>query len=105
MYLLESNTLDIFSPLLLSECYKVQMPTLRCFANMCYKNTAVRTAIVAVHYFISVPDLVPVFVELMGRDKPSEMQLAAAKVLTYLHRGGAIFCYKQKDIGNPGSDV
>ncbi|XP_059175261.1 armadillo repeat-containing protein 8-like isoform X2 [Physella acuta] len=83
-YLLESNTLGIFAPLLTSEFYKVQMPTLRCFANMCYKNTAVCTAVVA------VPNLVEVFVDLMGRDKPSEMQLASAKVLTYLHRGGAI---------------
>ena len=28
--------------------------------------------------------------KLTGRDKPSEMQLAAAKVLTYLHRAGVI---------------
>ncbi|CAL1532534.1 unnamed protein product [Lymnaea stagnalis] len=39
----------------------------------------------------------------MGRDKPSEMQLAAAKVLTYLHRGGAIeatdFVISRKTLG------
>ncbi|BFZ21736.1 hypothetical protein BsWGS_24776 [Bradybaena similaris] len=84
MFLLESNTLSVLSPLLTSEFYKVQMPTLRCFANMCYKNPTVCAAVAA------EPNLIQVFVDLMGRDKPSEMQMAAAKVLTYLHRGGAI---------------
>jgi hypothetical protein len=35
----------------------------------------------------SVPDHL---VGLMARDKPSEMQLAAARCLTYLHRAGSI---------------
>ncbi|KAK0067249.1 neuropeptide FF receptor 1 [Biomphalaria pfeifferi] len=82
--LLDSHTVDLFAPLLLSDFYKVQMPTLRCFASMCFKNPTVCSAVV------SVPNLVQVFVELMGRNKPSEMQLAAAKILTYLHRGGAL---------------
>ena len=30
------------------------------------------------------------FENLMASDKPSEMQIEAAKVLTYLHRGSAI---------------
>ncbi|KAH9491767.1 Armadillo repeat-containing protein 8 [Bulinus truncatus] len=82
--LLDSDTVTKFSPLLMSDFYKVQMPTLRCFASMCFKNATVCSAV------ISVTNLIQVFVELMGRDKPSEMQLAAAKVLTYLHRGGAL---------------
>jgi hypothetical protein len=35
----------------------------------------------------SVPDLL---VGLMARDKPSEMQMAAARCITYMHRAGAI---------------
>jgi len=35
----------------------------------------------------SMPDLL---VLLMSRDKPSEMQLAAARCVTYLHRAGAL---------------
>lgn len=35
----------------------------------------------------SIPELV---VKLVERDRPTEMQLAASRVLTYLHRAGAI---------------
>jgi hypothetical protein len=34
-----------------------------------------------------VPDLL---VGLMARDKPSEMQMGAARCITYMHRAGAI---------------
>ena len=36
---------------------------------------------------VSVPQLIG---SLQSRDKTSEMQMAAAKCLTFLHRGGAI---------------
>jgi hypothetical protein len=35
----------------------------------------------------SVPDIL---VGLMARDKPSEMQMAAARCITYMHRAGAV---------------
>lgn len=35
----------------------------------------------------SVPDLL---VGLMARDKPSEMQMGAARCITYMHRAGAV---------------
>jgi len=35
----------------------------------------------------SVPDIL---VGLMARDRPSEMQMAAARCITYMHRAGAI---------------
>ena len=41
MYLLQSDALTYLAPLLSSDCYRVQMPTLHCLANMCYKNPAV----------------------------------------------------------------
>lgn len=84
MYLLQSNALTYLAPLLSSTCYRVQMPTLHCVANMCYKNTAVCSAVA------DEPDLIAVVVSLLARDRPSEMQLAAARVLTYLHRTGTI---------------
>lgn len=59
MFLLESNTLSVLSPLLTSEFYKVQMPTLRCFANMCYKNPTVCAAVAAgeCYFFWLVADV------------------------------------------------
>ncbi|KAK3741760.1 hypothetical protein RRG08_020954 [Elysia crispata] len=84
MYLLQSDALSYLAPLLSSDCYRVQMPTLHCLANMCYKNPAVCSTVA------EEPDLIEVVVKLTGRDRPSEMQLAAAKVLTYLHRAGTI---------------
>ncbi|GFN90509.1 Armadillo repeat-containing protein 8 [Plakobranchus ocellatus] len=84
MYLLQSDALSYLAPLLSSNCYRVQMPTLHCLANMCYKNPAVCSTVA------EESCLVEVIVRLMGRDRPSEMQLAAAKVLTYLHRAGTL---------------
>lgn len=94
------------------------MPTLKCFAVLCYENETVSKAAATgilslgswishecsidlfcsnIRYMLwifsatyngeSIPNLL---LRLLSRDKPSEMQMAAAKCLTYLCRGGAI---------------
>lgn len=68
--------------------YPVLMPTLCCLANLCYQNPRVSTAVSTASFGVkAVPDVV---VGLMSRDRPTEMQLAAARCLTYLHRAGSI---------------
>ncbi|PSN52717.1 Armadillo repeat-containing protein 8 [Blattella germanica] len=86
--LCNQGAVPALAALLCSPHYKVQMPSLRCLANMCFQNQKV-SAVVATSSFggKSVPDLL---VGLMARDKPSEMQMAAARCITYMHRAGAV---------------
>nr|CAD7439785.1 unnamed protein product [Timema bartmani] len=114
------GAVQTLAALLCSPHYKVQMPCLLCVANMCYKNNKVSGEVASsrtlwncrpmgsdptmttIHDIValitnqrtnsdfggkSVPDLL---VCLMARDKPSEMQMAAAKCVTYMHRAGAL---------------
>ncbi|KAK7507963.1 hypothetical protein BaRGS_00000928, partial [Batillaria attramentaria] len=82
------GAIPALAPLLACGVYKVQMPTLKCFAVMCYGNENVCKAIVTATFNgETVPNLI---VKLLARDKTSEMQMGAAKCLTYLYRGGAI---------------
>ncbi|XP_005111149.1 armadillo repeat-containing protein 8 isoform X10 [Aplysia californica] len=94
--LLESGAVSVLAPMLWGP-YHIQMPTLLCFGKLCYKNPDVCAAVIKEH------DTKEAFVNLMARDKPSEMQIEAAKVLTYLHRGGAIpssdFVISRKTLG------
>ncbi|XP_014290306.1 armadillo repeat-containing protein 8 isoform X1 [Halyomorpha halys] len=88
MLLCDQGAIYTLAALLCSPHYSVLMPTLNCIANLAYQNANV-SAIIATASFggVSVPDLL---VGLMSRDRPSEMQLASAKCLTYIHRAGAI---------------
>nr|CAD7427430.1 unnamed protein product [Timema monikensis] len=82
------GAVQTLAALLCSPHYKVQMPCLLCVANMCYKNNKVSGEVASSSFGgKSVPDLL---VCLMARDKPSEMQMAAAKCVTYMHRAGAL---------------
>lgn len=87
-YLCAHGAIPALSALLCSPVYKVQLPSLRCLTHMCYQNTKVSQAIVTSSYGgRTVPDIL---VTLMARDKATEMQLAAAKCMTFLSRAGAL---------------
>ncbi|XP_077544312.1 armadillo repeat-containing protein 8-like isoform X3 [Haemaphysalis longicornis] len=87
-YLCAHGAIPALSALLCSPVYKVQLPSLRCLTHMCYQNAKVSQAIVTSSYGgRSVPDIL---VTLMARDKATEMQLAAAKCMTFLSRAGAL---------------
>ncbi|XP_053732958.1 armadillo repeat-containing protein 8 isoform X1 [Synchiropus splendidus] len=76
------------SPLLVSPSYKVRMQALKCFSVLAYENTQVSMTLVNV--LVEGEPLSQVFVRMMQRDQPIEMQLTAAKCLTYMCRAGAI---------------
>ncbi|GLV43849.1 hypothetical protein CBL_11571 [Carabus blaptoides fortunei] len=83
-----SGASQILATLLTSPYIQVQIPALNCLANMCFENHVVAMEIVnTTCNGASVPDLL---VWLMSRDRPIEMQLAAARCVTYLHRSEAI---------------
>ncbi|XP_055008364.1 armadillo repeat-containing protein 8 isoform X2 [Boleophthalmus pectinirostris] len=76
------------APLLISPSYKVRMQALKCFSVLAYENTQVSLTLVNV--LVDGEVLSQVFVKMMQRDQPIEMQLTAAKCLTYMCRAGAI---------------
>lgn len=83
-----NGALATLAPLLTSTVYKVQMPTLKSIAVLCYQNEDVAKATATATYNgESIPSLL---VKLLARDKTSEMQMAAARCLTYLCRGRAL---------------
>ncbi|XP_070387371.1 armadillo repeat-containing protein 8-like isoform X4 [Dermacentor albipictus] len=87
-YLCAHGAVPALTALLCSPVYKVQLPSLRCLTHMCYQNPKVSQALVVSSYGgRTVPDIL---VTLMARDKPTEMQLAAAKCMTFLSRAGAV---------------
>ena len=83
-----SGAIAALAPLLVGNTYKVQMPTLKCLAMLVFENADVASAVASASYN---GDPIPsMLMRLLLRDKTSEMQLAAAKCLAYLYRGGAM---------------
>ncbi|KAG8337689.1 Armadillo repeat-containing protein 8 [Homalodisca vitripennis] len=86
--LCDRGIVPTLAALLCSPHSAVLMPTLLCLTNLTYENPKVSyTVITASFGGKSIPDLV---VRLVERDRPTEMQLAAARALTNLHRAGAL---------------
>ncbi|KAM8933375.1 armadillo repeat-containing protein 8 isoform 3-T3 [Pelodytes ibericus] len=74
--------------LLTSLSYKVRMQALKCFSVLAFDNPQVSMTLVNV---LVDGELLPqIFVKMLQRDKPIEMQLTAAKCLTYMCRAGSI---------------
>ncbi|KAK3568904.1 hypothetical protein QTP86_019552 [Hemibagrus guttatus] len=86
--LFNNGAIENIAPLLTSPSYKVRMQALKCFSVLAYENPQVSMTLVNV--LVDGELLAQVFVRMMQRDKPIEMQLTAAKCLTYMCRAGAI---------------
>ncbi|XP_069580934.1 armadillo repeat-containing protein 8 isoform X3 [Brachyistius frenatus] len=86
--LFNHGAIQNIAPLLISPSYKVRMQALKCFSVLAYENTQVSMTLVNV--LVDGELLTQVFVKMMQRDQPIEMQLTAAKCLTYMCRAGAI---------------
>ncbi|XP_054719542.1 LOW QUALITY PROTEIN: armadillo repeat-containing protein 8-like [Uloborus diversus] len=86
--LCENGVLELLAPMLCCSIYRVQIPSLRCLAQMCYQNEKV-SELAATSSFggRSVPDIL---ISLMSRDRTTEMQLVSAKCMTYMFRAGAL---------------
>lgn len=86
--LFNHGAIQNIAPLLISPSFKVRMQALKCFSVLAYENTQVSMTLVNV--LVDGELLSQVFVRMMQRDQPIEMQLTAAKCLTYMCRAGAI---------------
>ncbi|CAB1328617.1 unnamed protein product [Coregonus sp. 'balchen'] len=86
--LFNHGAIQNIAPMLISPSYKVRMQALKCFSVLAYENTQVSMTLVNV--LVDEELLSQVFVRMMQRDQPIDMQLTAAKCLTYMCRAGAI---------------
>lgn len=86
--LCSSGIISALALFIASEIYAIQMPALRCFSVLCFQNQQVSMAVAtAMHNGRPVPNLLA---SCLARDKTTDMQMQAAKCLTYLSRAGAI---------------
>ncbi|XP_045177690.1 armadillo repeat-containing protein 8-like isoform X1 [Mercenaria mercenaria] len=86
--LCKNQIVPVLVSLIAGNVYKVQMPTLKCLAVLVKDNDDTSDTVAkATHNGEPFPNLL---VQLLYRDKTSEMQILAAKVLAYMCRGGAI---------------
>ncbi|RZF32139.1 hypothetical protein LSTR_LSTR004002 [Laodelphax striatellus] len=86
--LCEQGAVYTLAGLLSSSIPAVIMPSLNFLANLVYQNHNVASSVATASYGgKAVPDII---VGHMSRQKPTEMQLASARCLTYLHRAGAV---------------
>ncbi|ELU07690.1 hypothetical protein CAPTEDRAFT_150039 [Capitella teleta] len=87
--ILSSNgAIAALAPLLASDNYRVQMPVLRCLAMLCHQNHQVSMSVATATFNGDL--ITSMLSRLISRDKTTEMQMAAAKCLTYLCRADAI---------------
>uniref|UniRef100_A0A8C7R715 Armadillo repeat-containing protein 8 n=1 Tax=Oncorhynchus mykiss TaxID=8022 RepID=A0A8C7R715_ONCMY len=86
--LFNHGAIQNIAPMLISLSYKVRMQALKCFSVLAYENTQVSMTLVNV--LVDGDLLSQVFVRMLQRNLPIEMQLTAAKCLTYMCRAGAI---------------
>ncbi|XP_077993472.1 armadillo repeat-containing protein 8-like [Glandiceps talaboti] len=80
--------IQALASLLTSNCAQVQLPTLQCYAVICYQNEKVAYTIATA--VCNGQSLHEMLVKLCGREHSDGMQLTAAKCLTFLCRAGAI---------------
>lgn len=79
---------NLLAALLSVQNSSVRIPVLACLASMCWNNQNVANMVANTTY--KDVKVSSILATLIGRDRPIEMQLEAARCLTNLHRAGAI---------------
>lgn len=83
-----AGVIDAVTPLLFSPLAQVELAALRCLATVCYANLA--TSALVHNAMVEGMSVLERIMELMRRDRPMEMQVAAAKCVAYFTRAGVI---------------
>lgn len=68
----------------------VRLPTLTCIAAICFENRNVSTEVTNIIFNKGPPGQPNLFVSMLARDRPIDLQLKMAKCVTNLCRAGAI---------------
>lgn len=94
MVLYRANAIPLLARLITSPYQLIKKPALKCLASLCFTNRAVSDIVCATSYNDEmVPDILT---SLTSRAKPIEVQLTAARCLTYLTRSGSLEATDQR---------
>lgn len=86
--LFRAGAVPLLSRLITSPYLSVKRPALKSLAGLCFTNRQVSDSVCSTLYNDqSVPDILT---SLTSRARPVEIQLSAARCLTYLHRSGSL---------------
>lgn len=86
MALFRAGAVPLLARLITSPHLSIKRPSLKCLAGLCFTNRPVSDCVCStVFNDESVPDILT---NLTSRASPVEIQLEAARCLTYLHRSG-----------------
>lgn len=88
MLLCTAGALPFLSRLLTTQYPVLQVPALKCLASMCFTNRSVSDVICITLFKDRM--LIEILTILLSRANHVEVQLSAARCLTYLHRSGSI---------------
>lgn len=88
MILCQAGVIPLLARLVTTTHTILQIPALKCLAAMCFTNRAVSDIVcVATYDDKLMPDILTA---LLSRARVADVQLAAARCLTYIHRSGSL---------------
>lgn len=88
MILCQAGAIHFLSRMITTQHADLQIPALKCLAAMCFTNRSVSDIVCASNFEgKSLPDILT---SLLSRICDSEVQLSAARCLTYIHRSGTL---------------
>lgn len=88
LMLCTAGAIPLLARLMTTQYAILQIPALKCLASMCFTNRSVSDIAVTAKY--KERYLLDILTTLLSRANPVEVQLGAARCLTYLHRSGSI---------------
>lgn len=88
MILFRAGAVPFLARLITSPHLSIKRPALKCLAGLCFTNRPVSDSVCTTSFNNeTVPDILT---SLTSRARPVEIQLTAARCLTYLHRSGSL---------------
>lgn len=87
MSMCQAGGIPFLARLIQVEYLELQLPGLKCLAAMCFTNRPVSDIVCATNF--QGKPILDVLTSLVSRSNPPEVQLAASRCLTYIHRSGS----------------
>uniref|UniRef100_A0A182SFY2 Armadillo repeat-containing protein 8 n=1 Tax=Anopheles maculatus TaxID=74869 RepID=A0A182SFY2_9DIPT len=86
--LCQADVIPFLARLMISDNTTLQVPALKCLAAMCFTNKSVSNMVHSTYH--ADRSILDILTALLSRTRDIEVQLAASRCLTYLHRAGSL---------------
>ncbi|XP_050074104.1 armadillo repeat-containing protein 8-like [Anopheles maculipalpis] len=86
--LCQADVIPFLARLMISDNTTLQVPALKCLAAMCFTNKSVSNMVHSTYH--AERSILDILTSLLSRTRDVEVQLAASRCLTYLHRAGSL---------------